>query len=263
MAQKVSAFSENYVESWGGDHIQLLNGGSEALLSMDKASGAGFGSKLSYNSGLFHLRIKLPENSAGVVTAFYLASNTDHHDELDIEFLGNVKGKPIIMQTNVFVNGQGNREQRVNLWFDPTADLHDYRILWNPYQIVFYVDDTPIRVFANKASKGASYPSQPMQIKASLWNGDDWATDGGRTKVNWYYSPFRASFQGFDVDGCASTAVGNPQCSSSSLWWNSARYQQLSQSEEQAYQNVKKNYMTYDYCDDTKRFPAIPLECPQ
>jgi xyloglucan:xyloglucosyl transferase len=56
---------------------------------------------------------------------------------VDFEFLGNVDGKPITLQTNVFVNGHGDREQRLGLWFDPAADFHDYRILWNPYQLVY------------------------------------------------------------------------------------------------------------------------------
>jgi xyloglucan:xyloglucosyl transferase len=57
-------------------------------------------------------------------------------DELDFEFLGNREGKPIILQTNVITNGDANREQRILFWFDPTADFHDYKILWNQHQIV-------------------------------------------------------------------------------------------------------------------------------
>ncbi|KAF5930580.1 hypothetical protein HYC85_031453 [Camellia sinensis] len=112
--------------------------------------GSGFGSKLSYGSGFFHMRTKLPDkDSAGVVTAFYvmidfisrwcllqLTSHTSNHDELDFEFLGNREGKPCTLQTNVFSNGQGNREQRLHLWFDPTADFHTYQILGNQHQIV-------------------------------------------------------------------------------------------------------------------------------
>ena len=68
---------------------------------------------------------------------FQLTSKGDTQDELDFEFLGAREGKPIQIQTNVFINGQGNREQKFVLWFDPSADFHTYGILWNPYQIAY------------------------------------------------------------------------------------------------------------------------------
>ncbi|MBA0853190.1 hypothetical protein Goshw_014598, partial [Gossypium schwendimanii] len=143
-------FDENYVITWGNDHVLFLNQDTEIQLSMDKSSGAGFGSKLSYGTGFFNMRMKLPDkDSAGVVTAYYLTSKGNKHDELDFEFLGNREGKPISLQTNVFAGGVGNREQRVILWFDPSADFHNYRILWNQHQIVYeFIISSPPLFFA-------------------------------------------------------------------------------------------------------------------
>ncbi|KAK2990058.1 hypothetical protein RJ640_025421 [Escallonia rubra] len=237
--------------------------------------GSGFGSKLSYGSGFFHLRIKLPDkDSAGVVTAFYawsnmlqLTSHTGKHDELDFEFLGNREGKPYTLQTNVFSNGQGNREQRLQLWFDPTTDFHTYKILWNQHQIVFYVDNIPIRVFKNNTSIGVNYPTQPMQIEVSLWDGDSWATDGGKTKTDWSHAPFKAYFQGFNIDGCPSDTQNHSsteQCySSSDYWWNRNKFWKLDSNQQRAYRDVRNKYMNYDYCSDRPRFPNPPLECLQ
>ncbi|KAF4367486.1 hypothetical protein G4B88_003690 [Cannabis sativa] len=255
-----SNFDENYKVTWGFDHVLSLNQGTQIQLSMDKSSGAGFASKQSYSSGFINLRTKLPDrDSAGVVTAFYLSSDGDKHDELDFEFLGNREGKAVTLQTNVFANGQGNREQRTLLWFDPSNDFHTYSILWNPYQIVFFVDDTPIRVFKNNTKKGVNYPTKPMKIQVSLWNGEDWATDGGKTKTNWAYAPFKAHFQGFHVDGCSSV---NSDCNSENKYfWNTKKYQSLDSNQIRAYEKVRKNYMNYDYCSDRSRYPTPPPEC--
>jgi xyloglucan:xyloglucosyl transferase len=55
------------------------------------------------------------------------------HDELDFEFLGNVRGREWRVQTNVYGNGStaAGREERYGLWFDPTQDFHRYAIRWS------------------------------------------------------------------------------------------------------------------------------------
>ena len=73
---------------------------------------------------LFHLILQMNSDTDAV------------RDELDFEFLGNRTGQPYTVQTNVFAHGKGDREQRVNLWFDPAADYHLYTIFWNHQHIV-------------------------------------------------------------------------------------------------------------------------------
>ncbi|TVU11873.1 hypothetical protein EJB05_45483 [Eragrostis curvula] len=263
-AAAAAAFDENYVVQWGADGRHLVDRGTEVDLAMDQSSGAGFRSKSTYGSGFFHLRMKLPSGyTAGVVTTFYLISQPENgeRDEVDFEFLGDKDGKPITLQTNVFVNGRGEREQRLHLWFDPAADFHDYKILWNPYQLVMFVDDTPIRVLRNLtgAVPGYAFPArQTMLVRASIWDGSGWATDGGDTKVDWSKAPFTAGYQGFNVDACA---TGATPCDSPDLWWNGREYRNVTDAQRKAYEGVKK-YMYYNYCNDTVRFNnSMPVEC--
>nr|XP_009796007.1 PREDICTED: xyloglucan endotransglucosylase/hydrolase protein 2-like [Nicotiana sylvestris]XP_016459951.1 PREDICTED: xyloglucan endotransglucosylase/hydrolase protein 2-like [Nicotiana tabacum] len=253
-------FDKSYKISWGDNNLKSFNNGEEIQLSLNNFSGSGIQSKLSYGSGSFKMRIKLPsKDTAGVVTSFYLISHTNNHDELDFEFLGNREGKPYTLQTNVFANGIGDREQRIQLWFDPTANFHEYSILWNSHQIVFFVDEVPIRVYKNKSHRGVGYPTQSMQSEATIWNGETWATENGSAKINWSNSPFTAQFQGFTIEGCPFSNY-SLNCNSTNFWWNSKQFWKLTYAQEKSYKDRRK-YMTYDYCKDTNRFQTIPPEC--
>ncbi|CAM6119638.1 unnamed protein product [Calypogeia fissa] len=255
-------FDQLFQITWAPDHVQTSNGDTQVKLTLDQVNTSSFASKGKYQFGYLSTGIKLiPRDSAGTVTAYYLASDTGNtRDELDFEFLGNSSGQPYTLQTNIFANGIGRREQRIFLWFDPSADFHNYAVLWNKKQIVFYVDDYPIRIFENKESEGIAFPtSQPMGISASLWNGDSWATQGGAVKLNWTYAPFEASFGSFDIQACDATSGSN--CASGDGWWSAAEYQSLGQADISKLKWVQQNYMIYDYCTDTLRYAQPPPDC--
>ncbi|XP_023916867.1 xyloglucan endotransglucosylase/hydrolase protein 22 isoform X1 [Quercus suber] len=262
-----SNLNQDFDITWGDGRAKILNSGELLTLSLDKASGSGFQSKNEYLFGKIDMQLKLvPGNSAGTVTAYYLSSIGSTWDEIDFEFLGNLSGDPYIIHTNVFSQGKGNREQQFYLWFDPTADFHTYSILWNPQRIIFSVDGTPIREFKNLESIGVPFPkNQAMRIYSSLWNADDWATRGGLVKTDWTQAPFTASYRNFNANACvwssgvSSCSSSSPSSPSTSNAWLS---QELDSTSQDRLKWVQKNYMIYNYCTDSKRFPqGLPPEC--
>ncbi|KDP36430.1 hypothetical protein JCGZ_08699 [Jatropha curcas] len=259
MVAMAANFYQDVDITWGDGRGKILNNGNLITLSLDKYSGSGFQSKNEYLFGKFDMQLKLvPGNSAGTVTTFYFHSQGSSWDEIDFEFLGNLSGDPYLVHTNVYTQGKGNREEQFYLWFDPTADFHTYSVLWNPGHIVFYVDGRPIREFKNMESMGVGYPkTQPMRMYASLWNADDWATRGGLVKTDWTQAPFTASFRNFNANACV-WSNGASSCSNNNKWFS----QELDSASQQQLKWVRKNYMVYSYCSDTKRFSqGLPLEC--
>ncbi|CAI9298157.1 unnamed protein product [Lactuca saligna] len=253
-------FYNEFDITWGNGRGKILNG-DLLTLSLDNSSGSGFESRNEYMFGKIDMQLKLVAgNSAGTVTAYYLSSKGSNWDEIDFEFLGNLSGDPYILHTNVFSQGKGNREQQFYLWFDPTADFHTYSILWNPKSIVFSVDGTPIREFKNAESNGVPFPKdQPMRIHSSLWNADDWATRGGLVKTDWSKAPFTASYRNFKADACV-VSSGKSSCGGSDnpAWLS----EELDNTKQERLRWAQKNYMIYNYCSDSKRFPqGFPPEC--
>ncbi|CAI9271435.1 unnamed protein product [Lactuca saligna] len=254
MVASAGNFYQDFDLTWGDHRAKIFNGGQLLSLSLDKVSGSGFKSKKEYLFGRIDMQLKLVSgNSAGTVTAYYLSSEGPTHDEIDFEFLGNTTGDPYILHTNVFTQGKGNREQQFYLWFDPTKNFHTYSIIWDSQKIVFLVDNTPIRVFANAERKGVAFPkNQPMKIYSSLWNADDWATRGGLVKTDWSKAPFTAYYRNFNVQGSTSSRFLNGA-------WQS---QELDAYSRRRLRWVQKNFMIYNYCSDLKRFPqGLPTEC--
>jgi xyloglucan:xyloglucosyl transferase len=128
----------------------------------------------------------------------------------------------------------------------------------------FMVDWVPIRVYHNHFDKGVAFPiRQPMSLKASLWNGDDWATRGGLDKVDWTRGPFIATFGEYKIDACV--WEGKPRycrMESNSYWWNQPRFSTISWAQRRLFKWARKYHMVYDYCQDYQRFQGrVPREC--
>lgn len=118
--------------------------------------------------------------------------------------------------------------------------------------------------------RGIPFPKdQPMGVYSSIWNADDWATQGGRVKTDWSHAPFIATYKAFEINACECpvtvTAVDNAKrCSSGEdrkYWWDEPNLSELSLHQSHQLMWVRANHMVYDYCADTSRFPVTPAEC--
>ncbi|KAI3880628.1 hypothetical protein MKX03_037500 [Papaver bracteatum] len=256
-------FFQGFRNLWGPQHQKLEQ--NQLTIWLDKSSGSGFKSNRAFRSGYFGAAVKLqPGYTAGVITSFYLSNNEVHpgnHDEVDIEFLGTTPGKPYTLQTNVYVRGSGDgsrivgREVKFNLWFDPTANFHHYAILWSPREIIFLVDDIPIRRYKKKSD--STFPMRPMWVYGSVWDASSWATEGGKYKADYQYQPFYARYTNFKLSGCPENAPNS--CGAVSASPNPAGG--LSRQQNLAMQWAQNNHMVYDYCKDSRRDHSVTPEC--
>ncbi|WVZ78055.1 hypothetical protein U9M48_025826 [Paspalum notatum var. saurae] len=274
------AFEEGYAPLFGHDNILRSADDRTVSLLLDRSTGSGFISSSMYHHGFFSASIKLPSDyTAGVVVAFYM-SNGDvfekRHDELDFEFLGNIRGRPWRVQTNVYGNGSVSRgrEERYVLPFDPTTEFHRYSILWTPAAVAFYVDDVPVREVRRSPAMGGDFPSKPMALYATVWDASTWATSGGRYRVNYRYGPFVASFTDLALLGCrvdrpvrmVTTPTPGVQqqaaaCAAADAALRASDAAVMTVEKLQAMRRFREQNMVYSYCYDTRRYPDAFPEC--
>ncbi|KAL2942783.1 putative xyloglucan endotransglucosylase/hydrolase protein 26 [Bienertia sinuspersici] len=92
-----------------------------------------------------------------------MSSTGDKHDEIDFEFLGNVTVEPYTIHTNIYTQGFGLREQQFKPWFNPSDGYNYYIIFWNFYEVVWMVDNVPVRVFRKESVSRLTGPSHHSQ----------------------------------------------------------------------------------------------------
>ncbi|KQJ97938.1 probable xyloglucan endotransglucosylase/hydrolase protein 29 [Brachypodium distachyon] len=204
------AFDAGFAPLFGGDNLVRSPDGRSVQLKLDRYTGSGFVSKSAYRHGFFSASIKLPEgHTAGVVVAFYLSNGDEYpanHDEVDVELLGNRRGHGWRLQTNLYGNGSTGRgrEERYLLPSPQSPQpqqTHKYGIAWTPNAVIFYLDSVPIREVVRVPAMGGDFPSKPMSVYATIWDGSAWATDGGRHKVDYAHAPFTAVFSDLVLAG--------------------------------------------------------------
>ncbi|KAF3325780.1 putative xyloglucan endotransglucosylase/hydrolase protein 23 [Carex littledalei] len=125
------------------------------------------------------------------------------------------------------------------------------------------VDDIPLRDYKNYEDKGLFFPNrQPMNVYGSIWDGDGWATRGGRDKTDWSQAPFTVHYQNFNPQACVyqkASMVCNLPDEGDYSWLD----EMLDESQQEKMKWVHDNFKLYDYCTDLRQWPdgGVPLEC--
>ncbi|KAL7111160.1 hypothetical protein ACP275_05G070400 [Erythranthe tilingii] len=277
-------FDESYSPLFSDFNIQRSTDDKTARLLLNRLSGSGIISSDYYMYGFFSASIKMPSRyTAGIVVAFYMCIFFQkkvvvihRHGYINIkgklrsplkhEFLGNVEGKAWRFQTNVYGNGSVSRgrEERYRMWFDPSKDSHRYSILWTPTNIIFYVDEIPIREVIRNAAMRGDYPSKPMSVYATIWDASSWATSGGKKKVDYRYQPFVAEFRDLVLEGCVvdpADQLLSSNCTDITAALMARDFAAVTPRRRQSMAWFRQRYMYYSYCYDNVRYPVSPPEC--
>eukprot|EP00270_Netrium_digitus_P014368 TRINITY_DN4873_c0_g1_i1.p1 TRINITY_DN4873_c0_g1~~TRINITY_DN4873_c0_g1_i1.p1 ORF type:complete len:288 (+),score=16.48 TRINITY_DN4873_c0_g1_i1:98-961(+) len=262
-----AALADFHVVGQTWTSTQYSNG--TVRFSADKTGQSAIVSYHRYVHGVFTARMRLPAgDSAGMVSCFYLGSSANSkmpnskRDELDMEFLGNTYPSGIILHTNYYAQGVGNHEEQFQLWFDPSADYHEYEFQWTWERVIWLVDGIPLRSL-NRAAGQSGYKApgflyQPMAIISSIWDGSDWATDHGKIRANYDLSPFNVFVASVDLtQACRFRRPALPCAWSTKNRWDTPLT--AAQLGQMAWYRSK--YLLYTYTDPSHRkdsFPAIP-----
>lgn len=107
---------------------------------------------------------------------------------------------------------------------------------------------------------GGDFPLKPMSLYATIWDGSNWATLGGRYKVNYKYAPFVAEFADLVLHGCAVDPMDHLSTCDK---LESDRYNTITISAEQrqAMDEFRQKYIIYSYCYDRERYATPTAEC--
>ncbi|CAL5403967.1 unnamed protein product [Camellia sinensis] len=125
------------------------------------------------------------------------------------------------------------------------------------------VDNIPLRVFDKNEAIGVPFPnSQAMRVYSSIWNADNWATQGGRVKTDCTKAHFTASYKNFNANACVWSSNNTSSCGSNTNSMTSTATWMNRQLYVKRLKWVQKN--AHNYCTDFKRFPqGLTPECNQ
>lgn len=107
---------------------------------------------------------------------------------------------------------------------------------------------------------GGDFPSKPMSLYVTIWDGSGWATNGGKYRVNYKYAPYVAEFTNLALHGCTVDPIEQLSKCDNDVSLKSIPAG-ISHRQRTQMERFRKKHMTYSYCYDRARYKVPPSEC--
>lgn len=219
--------------------------------------------------GKVYVYISLSNHICGIALGLFYASNANIARTLQICSLLFVWSSKI----SVYPDGS---DRRYNIFGE--SEQHSYHVLCELFKYAslilfclylccfasccsFYVDNVPIREIKRTKAMGGDFPSKPMSLIATIWDGSNWATNGGKYKVNYKYAPYIAEFSDFILHGCAVDPIELSSKCDNTTPKTPTIPTDITLDQRRKMENFRKKQMQYSYCYDKTRYKVPPPEC--
>ncbi|KAI9277704.1 glycosyl hydrolases family 16-domain-containing protein [Umbelopsis sp. AD052] len=186
IADGTSPFDVGFNDVWCGQNTHIQGGKLD--LSLNQNCGPDIATDLNTQSGLFEVDMETSWGS-GVVTAITLFSagtSADKRDEVDMEFIGT---DVTTVETTYFVDGAhvpgATQSVDFHVASNTSSSRHTYGMEYTPDHIAWYIDGRKVKTVLKE--NGVAFPSKPVSLHLSLWDGTEFSEWAG--KINWNAAP--------------------------------------------------------------------------
>ncbi|KAL6636485.1 hypothetical protein ACP70R_024057 [Stipagrostis hirtigluma subsp. patula] len=281
------AFEEGFSPLFGEANMERSPDGRAVRLTLNRYSGSGFISSHYYHHGFFSASIRLPaDHTAGVVVAFYSCRTGTCSRRTTTSWTlsswatgGGTSGGCRRTCTATAAPSAAGRSA-TSCPSTPPPPRTASPSSGPPAPSSSTSTASPSARPRSPAMAG-DYPSKPMAVYATIWDGSTWATDNGRYKVNYKRGPFTAEFSDLVLRGCPAAAVSlggdatarlqlqlgsssaptRDTCAEAERELMAAEYATMTARKRMAMRQWRQRQMLYTVCYDTNRYPAPFPEC--
>lgn len=141
------------------DNVTVDDGCLRMKLPAGELTGAEIESADYYGYGSYAARMKLP-SAPSSITGFFMYRSPDLYHEIDIEIYNDSSRR---IDFTTWAGGERTHTVTKTLPFDATQDFHDYRMVYKPDGVEFYVDGQLLQAWSDGVA------DKPMKLLLNVW----------------------------------------------------------------------------------------------